>query len=176
MLPNYEYLNQISSRYDEIKKSFQMNISKLKMNFDEDIFQDTLIKCSETYKDDVSDIKKVKAYFWMAFKQNTLNYTQRKKRTEDIDSYSGLDIIDEEYMEEIDEFVEIAKDALYGEFGEEITDLWLRHVTKDEEYEDLAKESGINNIHYQFKKIRKYIREELPKKNQRFKEIMGILR
>ena len=175
MLPNYEYLNQISSRYDEIKKSFQMNISKLKMNFDEDIFQDTLIKCSETYKDDVSDIKKVKAYFWTAFKTNTINCNQRRKRVEYIDA-TPVDIIDEEYMEEIDEFVEIAKNALYGEFGEEITDLWLRHVTKDEEYEDLARESGINNIHYQFKKIRKYIREELPKKNQRFKEIMGILR
>lgn len=175
MLPNYEYLNQISSRYDEIKKSFQINISKLKMNFDEDIFQDTLIKCSETYKDDVSDIKKIKAYFWTAFKTNTINCNQRRKRVEDIDA-TPVDIIDEEYMGEIDEFVEIAKDALYAEFGEEITDLWLRHVTKDEEYEDLARESGINNIHYQFKKIRKYIREELPKKNQRFKEIMGILR
>ena len=145
------------------------------MKFDEDIFQDTLIKCSETYKDDVSDIKKIKAYFWTAFKTNTINCNQRRKRVEDIDA-TPVDIIDEEYMEEIDEFVEIAKDALYGEFGEEITDLWLRHVTKDEEYEDLARESGINNIHYQFKKIRKYIREELPKKNQRFKEIMGILR
>lgn len=175
MLPNYEYLNQISLHYEEIKKSFQANMSKLKMKFDEDIFQDTLIKCSETYKDDVSDIKKIKAYFWTAFKTNTINCNQRRKRVEDIDA-TPVDIIDEEYMEEIDEFVEIAKDALYGEFGEEITDLWLRHVTKDEEYEDLAKESGINNIHYQFKKIRKYIREELPKKNQRFKEIMGILR
>lgn len=153
-----------------------MNISKLKMNFDEDIFHNTLIKCSETYKDDVSDIKKIKAYFWTAFKQNTLNHVERTKHTEDIDSCKGLDIIDEEYMEEIDEFVEIAKDALYGEFGKEITDLWLRHVIQDEEYEILERESGINNIHYQFKKIRKYIREELPKKNQRFKEIMGILR
>lgn len=175
MLPNYEYLNQISLHYEEIKKSFQANMSKLKMKFDEDIFQDTLIKCSETYKDDVSDIKKIKAYFWTAFKTNTINCNQRRKRVEDIDA-TPVDIIDEEYMEEIDEFVEIAKNALYGEFGEEITDLWLRHVTKDEEYEDLAMESGINNIHYQFKKIRKYIREELPKKNQRFKEIMGILR
>lgn len=145
------------------------------MKFDEDIFQDTLIKCSETYKDDVSDIKKIKAYFWTAFKTNTINCNQRRKRVEDIDA-TPVDIIDEEYMEEIDEFVEIAKNALYGEFGEEITDLWLRHIIKDEEYDDLEKESGINNIHYQFKKIRKFIREELPKKDRRFREIMGILR
>jgi hypothetical protein len=175
MLPNYEYLNQISLHYEEIKKSFQVNMSKLKMKFDEDIFQDTLIKCSETYKDDVSDIKKIKAYFWTAFKTNTINCNQRRKRVEDIDA-TPVDIIDEEYMEEIDEFVEIAKNALYGEFGEEITNLWLRHIIKDEEYDDLEKESGINNIHYQFKKIRKFIREELPKRDRRFKEIMGILR
>ena len=175
MLPNYEYLNQISLHYEEIKKTFQVNMSKLKMKFDEDIFQDTLIKCSETYKDDVSDIKKIKAYFWTAFKTNTINCNQRRKRVEDIDA-TPVDIIDEEYMEEIDEFVEIAKNALYGEFGEEITNLWLRHIIKDEEYDDLEKESGINNIHYRFKKIRKFIREELPKRDRRFKEIMGILR
>lgn len=175
MLPNYEYLNQISLHYEEIKKSFQVNMSKLKMKFDEDIFQDTLIKCSETYKDDVSDIKKIKAYFWTAFKTNTINCNQRRKRVEDIDA-TPVDIIDEEYIEEIDEFVEITKNALYGEFGEEITNLWLRHIIKDEEYDDLEKESGINNIHYQFKKIRKFIREELPKRDRRFKEIMGILR
>lgn len=175
MAPSTVFLSQVSSQYDEIKKSFEVNIKKLKMKFDEDIFQDTLIKCSEVYKDDVNDINKIKAYFWTAFKQNTLNYNQRRKRVEDIDA-TPVDIIDNEYNPEIDEFVEIVRDELYEEFGKDVADLWLRHAAQDIEYTDLEKESGINNIHYLFKKIRKYIREEIPKRNPRFKEIMGTLR
>jgi hypothetical protein len=44
------------------------------------------------------------------------------------------------------------------------------------DYEDIEKESGITNVHYQFKRIRKYIREEIPEKNPRFKELMRTLR
>ena len=175
MVPSPVFLSQVSSQYNEIRKSFEINIKKLKMEFDEDIFQDTLIKCSETYKDDINDIKKIKAYFWMAFKTNTINRVQRRKHIEDIDA-TPVDIIDEPYNPDIDEFVEIVKDELYGEFGKTIADLWLRHAAQGEEYVDLEKESGINNIHYQFKKIRRYIREEIPKHNPRFKEIMRTLR
>ena len=173
---NYEFMRVISSQYDAIKKSFQLNMSNLKTNFSEDEFQDTFLKCCETYKDDNTDIKKMKAYFWTAFKTNTLNKKERSKHFEDIDSLVDFDIIDDEYVGEIDEFVEIAKKELYSEFGKEISDLWLKHVEKDIPYDEIEKESCIQNIHYQFKKIRKYIREELSKKNIRFKELLGVLR
>lgn len=173
---NYEFMEAISSQYDEIKKSFQLNMSKLKTEFSEDVFQDTLLKCCETYKDNNKDLKKMKAYFWMAFKINTLNKIQRRKHIEDIDSLVGFDIIDEEYIIEIDEFVEIVKDELYNEFGKEIADLWLKHAAQDTSYEKIEEESGIQNVHYLFKKIRKYIREEIPKKNVRFRELFMILR
>ena len=173
---NYEFMRIISSQYDAIKKSFQLNMSKTKIEFNEDVFHDTLLKCCETYKDDNADIKKMKAYFWMAFKTNMLNMVQRRKHIEDIDSLRNFDIIDDEYIMEIDEFVEIVRDELYMEFGKEVSDLWLKHVANNEHYESLEKESGVENIHYQFKKIRKYIREELPKKNKRFKELLATLR
>jgi len=176
MIPNPEFLRQVSLIYEDIKKSFKLNIIKLKMEFDEDVFQDTLLQCANTYKDDVTDIKKIKAYFWVAFKQNTTNRLKRKKQMEDIDSMKGFDIIDDEYQPEIDEFVEIVRDELYEEFGEKISNLWLRHAAQREHYIELEEESGIDNIHYQFKKIRKYIREELPKKNPRFRELMKTLR
>ena len=173
---NYEFMEAISSQYDAIKKSFQMNMSKLKTEFSEDEFQDKLLKCCETYKDDNTDLKKMKAYFWTAFKTNTLNKKQRSKHFEDFDSLKDFDIIDDEYIVEIDEFVDIVKEELYLEFGKEITDLWLEHVEKNMHYEEIEEHSHVMNIHYQFKKIRKYIREELPKKNIRVRELLGVLR
>lgn len=175
MKPNDVFLQKLGEKYEEVKKTFIVNMKKEKMGFDEDLFQETLIKCSETYKDDVNDIKKIKAYFWVAFRTNTIKKLSRVKHVENIDEID-FDMIDEEYNPDIDEFVDIAKEELYDEFGEEITDLWIRHVVESLDYDEVEKESGIRNVHYQFKKIRKYIREEIPKKNPRFKELLKTLR
>lgn len=175
MKPNVVFLQKLGEKYEEIKKLFIVNMKKEKMEFDEDLFQETLIKCSETYKDDVNDMKKIKAYFWVAFRTNTIKKLSRQKHFEDIDEID-FDIIDEEYNPDVDEFVDIAKQELYDKFGEGLTNLWLRHVCESLDYEDIEKESGITNVHYQFKRIRKYIREEIPEKNPRFKELMRTLR
>lgn len=175
MKPNDVFLQKLGEKYEEIRGLFIVNMKKEKMEFDEDLFQETLIKCSETYKDDVNDMKKIKAYFWVAFKTNTIKKLSRQKHFENIDEID-FDIIDEEYNPDIDEFVDIAKKYLYEEFGTELTDLWLRHVCESLDYEEVEKESGIHNVHYQFKKIRRFIREEIPQKSPRFKELMRTLR
>ena len=94
---------------------------------------------------------------------------------ENIDELEGFDIIDEEYVPEMDELFELVRNELYKEFGQEISDIWLRHVTMNESYEKLQAESNLHNMHYQFKKIRKYIRTELPKKSVKFNELLGAL-
>lgn len=144
--------------------------------FNEDVFHDTLMKCDATYKDDVNDIIKVRAYFWTAFKMNTIKHYSRLKPTVDITECYALGLADEEYESDIDEFVDIVKESLYEEFGQELSDIWLRHVEKGDTYDELKDDCPVKNIHYQFKKIRKFIREELPKKNPRFREMLNTLR
>lgn len=175
MKPDGVFLQTLGKAYEEVKKSFMLNMIKEKMDFDEDLFQETMIKCSESYKDDPKDLKKIKAYFWVAFRINTIKKLSRQKHFESMDDIE-IDIIDETYNSDIDKFVEITKIELYEKFGEELSDMWLKHVSEGVEYEDLEKEYGINNVHYIFKKIRKYIREEIPKKNSTFRELMKTLR
>lgn len=175
METDYAFMETVSSNYDEIRRTFIRNMSGLKMNFDKDVFHDTLLSCCKVYKDDTENVKKVKAYFWVAFRTNTLNKRKRVKRMENIDELKGFDIIDEEYVPEIDELVELVRNELYKEFGKETTDIWLRHVMMNESYEKLQAESNMHNMHYQFKKIRNYIRTELPKKSVRFNELLRAL-
>ena len=175
MATNYEFLRMVNEHYKEIKNCFILNVSKMKMIFDEDVFHDTIIKCGEIYKDDANDYKKIKAYLWVSYKTNLINKLERTKKMESFEELVDFDIIDEEYIPEMDEMMDIVQYELYQEFDADIVNIWFKHIMENKEYDELEEESGINNIHYQFKKIRKYIRYELPKKNKRFKEIMDVL-
>jgi hypothetical protein len=174
MATNYGFLEMVSGHYKEIKQCFILNTNKLKIEFDEDVFHDTIIKCGEIYKDDTNDYKKVKAYLWVSYKTNVLNKLERTKRMECFEELTDFDIIDEEYIPEMDEMMDIVRYELYQEFDAEIVNLWFKHIVENKEYKELEEESGIHNIHYQFKRIRKFIRYEMPLKNKRFKEIMDI--
>lgn len=166
------FMGQIAEHYNEIKKTFIINAQALKMEFDEDVFHDTLLRCSITYKDDINDFKKIKAYLWVSYKINVLNKKQRTKRGENIDELTDFDIIDEVYVPEIDEIYDMVREELTNEFGEQLTNIWFEHVVLNKEYEELEQQYNIHNIHYLFKKIRKYIRTELPKKNKQFLELI----
>lgn len=174
MATNYGFLEIVSGHYKEIKQCFILNTNKLKIEFDEDVFHDTIIKCGEIYKDDTNDYKKVKAYLWVSYKTNVLNKLKRTKRMECFEELTDFDNIDEEYIPEMDEMMDIVRYELYQEFDADIVDLWFKHIVENKEYKELEEECGIHNIHYQFKRIRKFIRYEMPLKNKRFKEIMDI--
>lgn len=173
---NRRFIDTVAENHDEIKQIFMLTMTAAGLPFDEDMFQETLIKCEMTYKDDTENVEKVKAYFWTAFKTNTIKALSRQKHVEDITTLKEFDLIDDEYICEIDEFVVMVKDELYKEFGKELSDVWLRHSAMGETYGKLEDKCPKQNMHYQFKKIRKYIREELPKKNPRFRELMDTLR
>lgn len=79
-------------------------------------------------------------------------------------------------MEEIDELAEYIKQELYKKFGEPYTNLWLRHVCCNETYEKLIQETGNTNLKYICRKILKYVREELTKRDLKTKQMIEDLR
>lgn len=168
-------MEKVSKNYKEIKSAFLANSHTLKMQFDEDVFHDTLLCCCKCYKDDTNDLKKVKAYFWVSYKTNMLKKALSNKPIDYFEDMKEFDMMDEEYVPEMDELADMVKNELELEFGEYVANLWLRHVVLDLTYEEIEKESNIHNVHYTFKKIRNFIRQELPKKNPRFKEIVRNL-
>jgi hypothetical protein len=175
MATNYEFLTIVGKHYKSIKLCFQTNVNSLKLLFDEDIFHDTIMKCAEAYKDSDTDIKKIKAYLWISYKTNLINKLERYKPMESLEELKDFDIIDIEYLPEMDELLDVVQFELYNKFDSDIVNAWFEHVVNNKTYEDIEKTFNIHNLHYQFKKIRNYIRTELPLKNKRFKDLLNIL-
>lgn len=153
-----EFLSYIANNFKTIKTKFELQIRRVGLSFDEDIFSDTILKCNEKLKNSNINDKEMLYYFWMAFKNNTLREIGylRNNTTDQIPE----DIIDEN-EENVDLFDVVSK-LIIDEFGEEIYQLFSLHangMTYDEIYKMTKKE----NLKYTFRKVREYIRLKIKK-------------
>lgn len=63
------FLNVIGDNYEEIRNRFLINCAKRKDKFNEDIFHDTIIKCSRLANHDM-DLEEVCKYLYGAYRMN----------------------------------------------------------------------------------------------------------
>ena len=154
-----EFLTYVANNFKTIKNKFELQIKRVGLSFDEDIFSDTILKCNEKLKESNINDKEMLYYFWMAFKNNTLREIGyiRNNTTEQIPE----DIIDEYDDEKIDLFDVVTK-LIIDEFGEEIYQLFSLHAN-GMTYEELYKITKKENLKYIFRKVREYVRGKIKK-------------
>jgi hypothetical protein len=90
------FINYINDHYQELYNRFQAFCNDKNYQFDEDIFQDTVLKCYNLIKrkglEDISD-KGIENYFFMSFKQNLQRekqYARNQKRDGNVVDLSGV--------------------------------------------------------------------------------------
>ena len=154
-----EFLTDVANNFKTIKNKFELQIKRVGLSFDEDIFSDTILKCNEKLKESNINDKEMLYYFWMAFKNNTLREIGyiRNNTTDQIPE----DIIDEYDDEKIDLFDVVTK-LIIDEFGEEIYQLFSLHAN-GMTYEELYKITKKENLKYIFRKVREYVRRKIKK-------------
>ena len=154
-----EFLTYVANNFKTIKNKFELQIKRVGLSFDEDIFSDTILKCNEKLKESNINDKEMLYYFWMAFKNNTLREIGyiRNNTTDQIPE----DIIDEYDDEKIDLFDVVTK-LIIDEFGEEIYQLFSLHAN-GMTYEELYKITKKENLKYIFRKVREYVRGKIKK-------------
>ena len=154
-----KFLTYVANNFKTIKNKFELQIKRVGLSFDEDIFSDTILKCNEKLKESNINDKEMLYYFWMAFKNNTLREIGyiRNNTTDQIPE----DIIDEYDDEKIDLFDVVTKLIIY-EFGEEIYQLFSLHAN-GMTYEELYKITKKENLKYIFRKVREYVRGKIKK-------------
>lgn len=154
-----EFLTYVANNFKTIKNKFELQIKRVGLSFDEDIFSDTILKCNEKLKESNINDKEMLYYFWMAFKNNTLREIGyiRNNTTDQIPE----DIIDEYDDEKIDLFDVVTK-LIIDEFGEEIYQLFSLHAN-GMTYEELYKITKKENLKYIFRKVREYVRRKIKK-------------
>lgn len=154
-----EFLTYVANNFKSIKNKFELQIKRVGLSFDEDIFSDTILKCNEKLKESNINDKEMLYYFWMAFKNNTLREIGylRNNTTDQIPE----DIIDDDDEEKIDLFDVVTK-LIIDEFGEEIYQLFSLHAN-GMTYEELYKITKQENLKYTFRKVREYVRGKIKK-------------
>ena len=154
-----KFLTYVANNFKTKKNKFELQIKRVGLSFDEDIFSDTILKCNEKLKESNINDKEMLYYFWMAFKNNTLREIGyiRNNTTDQIPE----DIIDEYDDEKIDLFDVVTK-LIIDEFGEEIYQLFSLHAN-GMTYEELYKITKKENLKYIFRKVREYVRGKIKK-------------
>ena len=114
------FINYINNHYQELYNRFQAFCNNKNYKFDEDIFQDTILKCYNLINrkglEDISD-KGIENYFFMSFKQNLQResqYARNQKRDDNVVNITGAY---SEYLNSLLTQKEKLKSDLYKDFA-----------------------------------------------------------
>lgn len=166
------FFANIEPRFDAFKEKMCKLAHKHKMEFDEDVFMDTIIRCMKTFIDKTTNNNEVDKYFWTAFRQNMLSAKSRNKFKEVVQIETIAERIDEsEYNADIDELVVIIEDEVRREFGNDIYEAWYLHICENKTYKELEILGYGDGLHNEFKNIKRHITNKLIKKNANFHKL-----
>lgn len=62
-----QFMDLISVHYTKIKSLFISRLNKLELEFNNDIFNDTFIKCAQKFNNDIITYDTAIKYFWVAY-------------------------------------------------------------------------------------------------------------
>lgn len=149
------FLNYAAANYKRLFSSFKQQICEKGLYFDEDIFEDTMLKCNNNLKTKNLNEKEMESYFWKSFKTNTLreaNY-MRSKTIDNIPE----NIIVENYNDTTKEACNKITKLIIDKFGYEKYRLFVLHAN-GATYKEIEINSSIKCAKYLCRKIRDYIK------------------
>lgn len=170
----------MEKRFHEIKNNFKRASARHNLVFDDDIFIDTYIKCSEFLINKKMTEEQVIQYFWTAF-VNNIKKTYRKSKYKlvkiELEENGNLipeinDIIDEPYDDRRYRIFDTIIENIKQKFSEDEYNAWYLHFVENKTYEELNKLNYNMNFHNVFRNINNYIKIKLPKENQEYKMLI----
>ena len=151
-MDNTDFSSYISKEYKTLKKCFRSQCKKSGLEFDEDIFHDTIIHCFDKPNIDISNIKN---YLFCAFKQNLLRDKQYFCNSMHVDTeeYVVTDIPFDctESLVEYNDIIQI----LEKKFGKELINIYKEHLD-GYSIRELEEQYNIQNLNYKLKQIKQY--------------------
>lgn len=174
-------LENIVNDFNDIKKSFQLGLLKNGYSFDEDLFMDVCIKCSNTLKDRNLNKQESIKYLWAAYMNNLKRIKSKQIYITSLDCLleteeMGEGIYEEEYNLYKDKLYDFIITVIRNKFGDNVTNAWQAHICDNKTYKELAEEYKDLKFNFEFKRIKKYILNNLAKNDKVFIELMACLR
>lgn len=159
------FMNHVASQYKTIKTLFKSRAYNMNINFDEDIFNDTFIKCANKFNNDKITFETVIKYFWTSY-INTYKTEYNKLLEYNIESIDEEihDCIDDTYNEYLDD--DYARDiynkvfkVVENKFGSEEANIYFMYKYHDwDESGLIASGYNYNDLKDTIKKIHRFVK------------------
>lgn len=164
----------MEKRFHEIQNNFKCASKKYGYTFDYDIFIDTYIKCDEVLKNKNISEEQTIQYFWIAFSNNLKKDFNKRCKITEVNLEEATDIINEPYDDRRTYIYETIMKHIKTKFNNDEIKSWYLHFAENKTYENLI-EMGYDNInfHNSFRNINSYIKNQIPKKDEKFKNIIN---
>lgn len=151
-----EFLKYSGEHYNDLKKKWSGRLSKVGLQFSEDIYNDSILKVYNALSNhEIEDIN-IEAFWYKSFIQNTKRDSKYSYHKKD-DSIDVLSYLDEFPNEDKPILLSDIEDKLKTLTPIELN-LFLIYYLTDMTYTDLEDLTGIKNIRYKIRSIIKKIK------------------
>ena len=153
------FMNYIGENYESIKRKLKRVHNGYKeVLFDEDVFQDTILKVNESLKDKQFTKEVYEKYFCQSFKRNLLREKlyHFNSMTDKVYDFENVDVPEEKFIESEIDF-KLVVEVLTAEFGEKLTEVYLDWL-KGYKIKELIEKYNVKSCYYHIEKMTEFIK------------------
>lgn len=159
---NITFMNYIEENYESIKRKLKRIHNGYKeVLFDEDVFQDTILKVNESLKDKQFTKEVYEKYFCGSFKRNLLREKlyHFNSMTDKVYDFEDVDVLDDKFIESGIDF-NLVVEALKDEYGDKLTAVYIDWL-KGYKIKELIEKYGVKSCYYHIEKMTEFIKNFL---------------
>ena len=159
------FMNYIGENYESIKRKLKRVHNGYKeVLFDEDVFQDTILKVNDSLKEKQFPREVHEKYFCQSFKRNLLREKlyHFNTMTDRVYDFENVDVSEEKFIESEIDFKLVVK-VLKEEFGDELTEIYIDWL-KGYKIKELSEKYEVKSCYYHINKMTDFIKNFLKSK------------
>ena len=156
------FMNYIEKNYESLKRKLKRVHNGYKeVLFDEDVFQDTILKVNDSLKEKQFPREVHEKYFCQSFKRNLLREKlyHFNSMTDKVYDFENVDVSEEKFMESEIDFKLVVK-VLKEEFGDELTEIYIDWL-KGYKIKELIEKYEVKSCYYHINKMTDFIKKFL---------------
>ena len=154
------FMNYIEENYYSIKRKLKRIHNGYKeVLFDEDVFQDTILKVNESLKEKQFPKEVYEKYFCQSFKRNLLREKlyHFNSMTDKVYDFEDVDRSEEKFIESEVDF-NLVVEVLRAEFGDKFTEIYVDWL-KGYKIKELIDKYSVKSCYYHIDKMTEFIKE-----------------
>ncbi len=156
------FMNYIEKNYDVLKRKLKKFHNGYKdVLFNEDVFQDTILKVNESLKGKQFSKDVYEKYFCQSFKRNLLREKlyHFNSMTDKVCDFEYTDVLEDKFIESEIDF-KLVVEVLKEEFGEELTEIYTDWL-KGYKVKELIEKYNVKSCYYHINKMNDFIKDFL---------------